>query len=353
MIGGRLFVTCEISILLILFPHSAIVISSYFTILRESSIIYKLMTLKPKIIHVKCADQEADLVHYRLGQGERRVLVIAGIHGREHGGIQAAYELLKQLAARPLRGQVDILPVCNPMAYAAESRFTPGSERNMALAFTSGPPCDLTEALSQAVLTLAEGAEIVLNLHSAGPARYLPHTIFYRSQDAEWAASLGFPFAIKRGTPETLVHHIASRLRPEQRAATLELGGGTVAFPEDVALGIELITTFLGRSGFLGPGDYERRPTPPEMIWLTDARLFVRAPSEGAFYTHSQPGMDFVSGEPFGFWVGLEDMRPRPVLAPTKGKLIYLRTRNRVHQEETLAMFLPKQKKRNIKEERG
>lgn len=50
------------------------------------------------------------------------------------------------------------------------------------------------------------------------------------------------PFAIKRSTPETLAFHISSRLRPEQRTATLELGGGTVAFPEDVALGVELIT---------------------------------------------------------------------------------------------------------------
>jgi predicted deacylase len=316
------------------------------------------MNLQPHYIRVTHGGQEATLVHYRLGQGKRHVLVIAGMHGREHGGIQAAYELLGRLADVGeqhvrLRGRVDVLPVCNPMAYAAEARFTPDDDRDMARTFTPDEPADLTEALSQAVVSLAEKAEVVLNLHSAGDARYLPHAMFYREQDAQWAASLGFPFAIKRGTPETLVHHISSRLRPGQRTVTLELGGGTVAFPDDVTLGLELIMAYLRRSGFLGQGDYEREPTPPEMVWLTDARLLVRAPGEGAFYTHSQPGMDFVSGEPFGFWVGLEDMRPRPVLAPTKGKLIYLRTRNRVHQEETLAMFLPKQKKRTIKEERG
>jgi predicted deacylase len=304
-----------------------------------------MMNLQPHYIHVTHATQEATLVHYRLGQGERCILVIAGVHGREHGGIQAAYELLERLASRSLHGRLDVVPVCNPMAYAAETRFTPGSDRDMARAFTPGEPADLTEALSQAVMSLAEKAEVVLNLHSAGDARYLPHVMFYREQDAQWAASLGFPFAIKRGTPETLVHHIASRLRPEQRTATLELGGGTVAFPEDVALGLELITAYLGRSGLLGPGDYERRPTPPEMVWLTDARLFVRAPGEGAFYTHAQLGADFASEEPFGFWVGLDDLRPRPVLAPTTGKLIYLRTRNRVPHGGTLAMFLPLQHK--------
>jgi predicted deacylase len=304
-----------------------------------------MIDLQPDYIHVKYSTREAKIAHYRLGQGERHILVIAGVHGSEHGGIQAAHELLERLASTSLHGQVDILPICNPLAYAAGTRFTPGSDRDMARSFTSGEPTDLTEALSQAVAGLAEEAQVVLNLHSAGEARYLPHVIFYREQDAEWAASLGFPFAIRRGTPETLAHHIFSRLRPDQRTATLELGGGRVVFPVDVALGVELIMAFLGRSGFLGPGEYHRRPTPPEMVWLTDCRQFVRAPGEGAFYTHCPLGRDLLEGEPFGLWVELEGMRPRPVVAPTTGKLIYLRTVNRVPRGATLAMLLAPQHK--------
>lgn len=302
------------------------------------------MTLQPHYIRVTYADQEATLVHYRLGRGERRVLIIAGVHGREHGGIQTAYELVERLASVRLHGRVDVLPVCNPLAYAAGTRFTPGSDRNMARAFTLGEPADLTEALSQTVVGLAEKVEVVLNLHSAGDARYLPHVIFYREQDTEWATSMGFPFIIKRGAPEALTRRLVSCLRPEQRTMTLELGGGSVAFPEDVALGVELVMAYLGRSGFLGPGDYERELTPQEMIWLTDARQLVCASGEGAFYTHAQLGADFAAGEPFGSWVGLDDLCPRPVLAPTTGKLVYLRTRNRVHHGRTLAMFLPFQR---------
>ena len=330
---------------------------------------------KPEIISVKFADQQADLVHYHLGQGERRILIMAGVHGWEHGGVQAAYELLAQLAARPLRGQVHILPVCNPLAYAAESRLTPHSERNMSLAFTPDPPRDLTEALSQAVLALAKGTEMVLNLHSAGPARYLPHVMFYRPEDAEWAASLGLAFAIMPCGLDDIPDHIAARLQPEQRTVTLELGGGIVAYLEDVAVGVEAALALLGRSGFLEPGDYEREPTPPELIYMYDARLFVRAPAEGAFYAQARLGANFSQGEPFGFWVPLEGLQPQPVAAPQAGKLsrsqklaadcqircqtagfgnpaganrdplklIYLRTRNRVSKGETLAMFLPHQ----------
>jgi len=303
------------------------------------------VNLEPEIIPVKFADQQADLVHYHLGQGERHVLIMAGVHGWEHGGVQAAYELLEQLAAQPLRGQVHILPVCNPLAYAAESRLTPYSERNMSLAFTPDPPRDLTEALSQAVLALAERTEMVLNLHSAGPARYLPHVMFYRPEDAEWAASLGLAFAIMPCGLDDMPDHIAARLEPEQRTVTLELGGGLVAYPEDVAAGVEAVLALLARSGFLEPGNYEREPTPSELIYLHDTRLFVRAPNEGGFYTQARLGANFLQGEPFGFWVPLDGLQPQPVVAPEAGKLVYLRTRNRVSQGQTLAMFLPQSKK--------
>lgn len=63
---------------------------------------------------------------------------------------------------------------------------------------------------------------------------------------------------------------------------------------------------------------------------MHDVRLFVRAPSEGAFYTQAGLGTDFSAGGPFGFWVPLDGLQPQPVLAPRDGKLVYLRTRNRV-----------------------
>jgi predicted deacylase len=297
--------------------------------------------LQPEHIRVTHTDQTTTLVHYRLGHGEGRILVIAGVHGREHGGIQASLELLRRLAGLPIQGRIGVIPVCNPLAFAAETRFTPGSGRDMARAFTPDPPRNLTEALSHAVLSLAREADVVLNLHSAGDARYLPHAMFYREQDAGFAASFGLPFAIRRGTPESLKNHISSRLGPGQRTVTLELGGGTVAYPEDVSLGVDRILAFLGRSGFLGSGEYARDPTPAEMVWVTDRRQFARAPGEGAFYSQSKPGEGFVEGEPFGFWVGLNEVRPRPLLAPTTGTLIYLRTRNRVPGAGNVAMFLP------------
>ena len=300
----------------------------------------------PNIVHVEFDKQAADLVHYRLGADEennRRVLIMAGVHGREHGGIQTAYELLQRLAGVTLRGRVDILPICNPMAYEAETRFTPHNGRDMSRAFSEASPGDLVEALAQAVLALARPAQVVLNLHSAGEARYLPHAIYYRAQDADWASRLGLPFIITYRGPDELRGHIATHLQPEQRAVTLELGGGVVAYPEDVARGLEVILALLGRMGMLGPGDHELTPTPPERHYTRDARVFVRAPCEGAFYTRFHPGVDLAEGEPFGHLVPLDQPHPKLIQSPITGKLIYLRTRNRVARGDTLAMFLSHQ----------
>jgi predicted deacylase len=300
--------------------------------------------LQPEYLGVTHDGEETSLIHYRLGRGERRLLILAGIHGREHGGIQVALELLAHLQEAPLNGQIDILPVCNPMAFAAETRFTPENNRDMARAFSTNQPENMTEALCHTIMGFAEQAEVVLNLHSAGDARYLPHVIFYRDADIEKAASMGFPFAIKRGTPESLANHIFSRLRPDQFTATLELGGGTFSISEDVILSVNLIKDYLARIGFIVSANPLRDPTSSERIWKHDLRQFVRAPNEGAFYSHAHLGTDFALGQAFGQWMGLEDPRMRPITAPAAGMLIYLRTRNRVPQGETLAMFLPPQR---------
>jgi predicted deacylase len=299
--------------------------------------------VQPTYIQVSHEGEEATLPHFRIGHGQRRILILGGIHGREHGGIQAAFELLKHLEQMSIEGQIDVLPICNPMAFKAETRDTPGNDRDMARAFTTDPPQDLTEALSHAILRIAGKAEVVYNLHSAGDARYLPHVIFYRHEDTDRVARMGFPFAIKRGTPESLLHHIASRMRSDQLTVTLELGGGTVSFPDEVNQGVQLILANLRQLGILPSVESIIDPTPKDQVWLTDSRVFVRAPTEGAFYTHAMLGTDFSKEQTLGYWVGLEDYLPRLIDAPVDGKLIYLRTRNRVPSGETLAMFLPPQ----------
>jgi len=89
-----------------------------------------------------------------------------------------AFRLAEKLGECALSGVVDILPVANPPAFAAGSRSSPADGVNMGTAFTGLRPRSLTEALAGTVLSLADGADWVLHLHSPGEARYVQHVIF-------------------------------------------------------------------------------------------------------------------------------------------------------------------------------
>jgi len=119
--------------------------------------------LQPEYLRGSYADQIATLAQYALSHGEPEILVLAGVHGREDDGSQASLELLLRLADRPLYGRIGVIPVCSPPAFAAETHFTPVSDRYMARAFAPDAPRDLTEALSHAVLRVAQRADVLLN----------------------------------------------------------------------------------------------------------------------------------------------------------------------------------------------
>ncbi|UCC77965.1 MAG: succinylglutamate desuccinylase/aspartoacylase family protein [Anaerolineales bacterium] len=295
-------------------------------------------------IAVEFEGQRVTLPHYRSGQGSRRGLIVAGIHGREHTSIQVAYDLVAQLENAALKGVIDIIPVANPLAYAAETRESLLDGLNLGQAFAASEPRSITSAIAVAIRGLVEGAEWVLDLHSAGEARYLPHVIFARAKDADMAASLGLPFAILRrrtreGAREGALSWAAAQAGT--RGLALELGGGIAVFPEDVARGLQTVIAFLGQQGFLEAGDSATAPTARVCVYLDDVRVFVRAPGEGAFYPCTKLGAVLDRTQELGMWVALDTLRPTSVVAPCRGKLIYLRIRCRTPDGATLAMLLP------------
>jgi predicted deacylase len=302
---------------------------------------------KPNAIAVEFEGQRVTLPHYRLGHGSRRGLIVAGIHGREHTSIQVAYDLVAHLESAQLRGVIDIVPVANPLAYATETRESLEDGLNLGQALAALEPRSITEAIAVAMRGLVDGAEWVLDLHSAGEARYLPHVIFAREADADMAASMGLPFAILRrrtreGAREGTLSWAATQAGT--RGLALELGGGIAVFSKDVARGLQTVLAFLVRQGFLEANDITTAPTEPDCVYLDDVRVFVRAPGEGAFYPRTRLGAVLGQTQELGMWVALDTLQPSSVVAPCRGRLIYLRIRCRTPAGATLAMLLPERR---------
>jgi predicted deacylase len=275
-------------------------------------------------------------------------MIVAGVHGREHSGIQVAYALEERLAEIPgVQGSVEILPLANPESFAAEARENPADGKNLGETFTPSDPVredvTQTEAIAGTILSRLDAVSNLLDLHSAGEGRYLPHALFLQEQDAPIAAASGLPFAmLRRRTREERETGMLS-LAAFQRgipALALELGGGITTYPEDIDQGIRSVLSLLAFWGYL-PQKYRVNPTSPDRVHLRDDRKFIRAWEEGAFYPMCVLGGIVGKGQRIGTWISLEHLSAVPVVALESGLLIYIRTRCRSHSGDTLAMLLP------------
>jgi predicted deacylase len=288
-------------------------------------------------------DTNVYLPRWVIGAGSPHALIVAGVHGREHTGILVAFRLIERLRELNVTGRVEVLPVANPLAYAAGARETPRDGLNLGESFGDAEPRSITQAMARVIGARAKSAAVILDLHAAGEARYLPHALFHRADDAQLAASAGLPFAILRTkTREGVrVGTLASMLTPQQHGLTLELGGGMTIHPDDVVLGLRAVRTILARQGFVADSPDELPPTPPARVYPSDPRNLIRATHAGAFYPTVALGASVKSGEELGLVVAFDHLEPVPLDAPMAGTVIYLRMRPGVASGETLAMIIP------------
>jgi predicted deacylase len=315
------------------------------------------LTAERGFLEVACPGHPLQLPIHRFGRqidpGTPRILITAGIHGRENGGIRTAYALMETLTGVcELRGLVDVLPVANPESYAAETRTNPVDGKNLGECFNGCGVAEQTpdlnasgqtEAIARAILARLDRCTHLLDLHSAGEARYLPHALFFREEEAPSAAAAGLPVALLRKTTREgaavgmLSRSAAHRGIP---ALVFELGGGITIWPEDVGVGVRAILSLLAYWNYLSPR-HASEPTAPNQVYTQDIRTFIKAEEEGVFYPSAEPGRVLGKGDRIGTWVSLENLEAEPVVAGAEGTLLYLRSRCRTHRADTLAMVLP------------
>jgi predicted deacylase len=315
------------------------------------------LTVDRSFLPVTCTDHPLQLPIHRFGREldstNPRILITAGVHGRENGGIQTAYALLEHLVGvSEFHGMIDVLPVANPQGLAAEARNNPVDGKNLGECFTEsgvegaeldGEETGQTEAIARAILAHLSGCAHLLDLHSAGEARYLPHVVFFRKEQARSAAAAGLSVALLRETTREgrrtgmLCQAASSRGIP---ALALELGGGITTWPKDVHIGVRAVLSLLAHWGYLSP-ERAAEPTQPARVYLRDSRAFLRAKEEGIFYPSGEVGQAVRKNNRIGTWVSLENLEARPVAASGEGTVLYLRTRCRTHRGDTLAMVLP------------
>jgi len=285
--------------------------------------------------------------YFQYGKGLKKICFVAGIHGIENTGIQTALELMKFLESSNLNYKAGILPLVNIEGALKETRENPVDGKDINDSFLNRKPVSFSdsEKIVQYVWDIAEEYEWIIDLHSAGCARYLPHVIIYEDRVIEDVKHFGFPFIIKRKTGKSGKRNtfLAMAAQEGKKACALELGGGQTVFIEDINYGMGKIINFLHYLNLLsGPKKEKLIKTDLDQIYLRDYRKIIKVPHQGLLFFRKRLGDEVKKSDTVAELLDIADFKLTKLNAPISGKIIYVRTKNNINSGETAFMVLAK-----------
>ena len=212
--------------------------------------------------------------------------IIAGIHGDEYEGPEAARMLLAELDPAQLRGGIICAPVANVAAYEEFHRVGPIDHLDLNRVFPGKSDGSLTERVAAALVReVVEQCTALLDLHSAGFAYDLyPYVGFNATAGptGETSFALAKAFGVPvlyASTPFPNVLRLEAAKR-EIPAILVEIGGEARCDPAGVMRMKQGLSNVLRQLGMVeGPLD-----------GLPDDYTVVRAPAGGEFAHVSSGG---------------------------------------------------------------
>ncbi len=316
-------------------------------------------------------------VHRFAGTGGPGVYIQAGIHADEVPSMLVASRLLQRFGeleqAGALRGDVVVVPACNPIGLAQrvlgepEGRFDLASGANFNRGFpdlsTAGaaagedpdglaaaigralderPAANVVEDLQHLLLRLGAGAETVLDLHCNHDGElhlFAPEPVLGPGLDL--ARCLGARLVVaSTPDPSDTTFEDASILpaldlatrtgKPPRRfACTVELRGQRDVADALAEHDAEAILRFLGRRGTIEGGALTDAPLAPEpLVVRQDDVAKVTAPCPGILLFHAEIGDEVAAGDPVVTLVDPTDGRRTRLDAPVTGR-VFSRTGTR------------------------
>jgi predicted deacylase len=261
-------------------------------------------------------------------------LVVAGIHGDEYEGPSAVARLAEELDPERVSGAVWLLPVANPLAFAAGTRTSPVDGANLARLFPGKAGGTPTERLAYFLFTeLGQRAECLIDLHSGGVEyEFLPVCGFYGKPHLEnhsyrSARAMGLPVLWQ--LPETPGVFSREFGQGGKTAIGAEyLGGGRLS-KEGIFAYVQGVKSCLGFwgiwSGQLKPGTAEPK------VYGND---WILASATGMFHTHCELGDQVRQGDELATIQNLRGEVLTRILALEAGTILGLRSKAHIRQSD-------------------
>ena len=268
-----------------------------------------------------------------------RLAVVAGVHGDEADGIAAALALWEKLSTDFI-GRVTIIPVANPMAFAAGRRRSPIDDIDLNRVCPGRLDGSVTERLAAALSTLVcRNADFLFTLHGWYSSGYAhPHVEFDLApgptQDASRHACIaaGYDLIVAAEWPAGLLPKAA--VNAGIPAMESEIGGQGVSHAENVGYLIARIRMLMAHLGMTSD------PEPNRMPRQTYRHCYIAAPLGGLLRITTRLGQSVRTGDELGQISDLWGRTTAVIMAPEDGVLVTERRTQSVGVDDNLFTIL-------------
>ena len=262
------------------------------------------------------------------GRGLRpRVVLVAGIHGDESEGMLALMELSERIEPHEITGRLIIVPVANPLAFAAGVRRTPLDGLDLNRVFPGSSTGSITERIAHVLFTnTTVGADLLFSLHSWYAAGIVvPYIEVFETPSPVVAASFraavasGFDTIRISDWPPGLLTRCANDVGV--LGIESEVGGMGTSSPEGQRIYRSSIDAVLRHVGMLSGGrDAEARSV------MTVKRIPVSSPVGGLLRCNVKLGDVVAKGDTLGTIHDLHGNTLATIVTPRAGTIAAHRT---------------------------
>jgi len=251
-------------------------------------------------------------VPFATVQGKRdgpSLLVVAGTHGSEYAGIEAAKRLFESVKPEHLRGTLFVVPCLNlPAFYGLAAHINPVDGQDLGCTFPGREDGGYSELLSELVWRrFVEKADFVIDVHGGDLEEELvEYTQINLTGDSEvdaagerLARALDLPMFLRQPAPEnqptsgSLFVMAALAGKP---AVLAEAGSHGLLDERIVAIHLRGLRNVLYQLGMLDGEPSSENPRPLELHRFTG----ITAPAEGFWKPYVRKGEIVQRGQPVG-----------------------------------------------------
>jgi predicted deacylase len=273
------------------------------------------------------------------------VALLGGIHGDEYEGVIAARALSRMLPDILKRGSVRIAAPAHPAAWSACSRLSPHDGENLARVFPGRADGSATEAIAHLLTNeVLRGADLLIDLHSAGSAFIMPFLCGYNDDDGalgaaseRFALAFGADFVWRHAGPIAPGRSLSAAADLGIPSIYVEGTGGLSIQAREIDGYLTGVQRVLSVLGMLPPME----AAVPESIRVsgdgnTDTGIVTAA--DGYLSVHVQVGDSIDVGDTIGTILDLDGGNIASVVSPLSGCVMMLRRNARVTPGDTVAI---------------